>query len=222
MALNCVLHAWPHPIQSRPPVNFIGFIFHLCVTPIIPKGAKKLVDKSSHNFQPAISRLSWTHPHIDKVLTPHAGYSLVAVKPIQKGEILLVWGGIIINTVQLKALPEMVQHRAIQVEEDLHLASGLIDELADCANHSCNPNAGLSGQIGLCAMRDIVAGEEICFDYAMSDGDPNFYMPCACGNGNCRGAVTGNDWQRPDLQARYAGYFSPYIQRRIDALNAAK
>jgi hypothetical protein len=33
--------------------------------------------------------------------------------------------------------------------------------------------------------------------------------------------VTGDDWKRPDLQQRYEGYFSLYLQRRIDALRAA-
>ena len=32
----------------------------------------------------------------------------------------------------------------------------------------------------------------------------------------CRHHVTGDDWQLPELQTRYAGHFSPYIQRRID------
>jgi hypothetical protein len=30
--------------------------------------------------------------------------------------------------------------------------------------------------------------------------------------------VTGEDWRRPDLWARYAGHFSPYLERRIKAL----
>ena len=34
----------------------------------------------------------------------------------------------------------------------------------------------------------------------------------------CRGRVTGNDWRDPTLWKRYAGHFSPYLQRRINAL----
>jgi len=30
--------------------------------------------------------------------------------------------------------------------------------------------------------------------------------------------VTGNDWRDPTLWKRYAGHFSPYLQRRINAL----
>lgn len=168
--------------------------------------------------RPAASRIAWNSPKVDKVLTPEAGYSLVAIEPIAKGEVLIVWGGVIVDTAKLKTLPDFARHRAVQVEEDLHLCSGMVDDLSDCVNHSCNPNAGLQGQITLVALRDIALGEEVCFDYAMSDGHPEFYMPCACGQPNCRGAVTGNDWQLPDLQARYEGYFMPYLQRRINAL----
>jgi hypothetical protein len=29
--------------------------------------------------------------------------------------------------------------------------------------------------------------------------------------------LTGNDWQRPELQKRYAEYFSAYLTRKIAA-----
>jgi hypothetical protein len=34
----------------------------------------------------------------------------------------------------------------------------------------------------------------------------------------CRGRVTGEDWRNPELWERYAGHFSPYLERRIKAL----
>ena len=30
--------------------------------------------------------------------------------------------------------------------------------------------------------------------------------------------VTGADWRDPELQDKYAGWFSPYLERRIAAL----
>ncbi len=172
--------------------------------------------------RPAASRIAWNNPKIGRRLTPHAGYTLCAIEALEKDELIVVWGGVILTTAQLYQVPDFARDRAIQVEEDLHLCSGMVEDLADCANHSCNPNAGLRGQITLIAMRAIQAGEEVCFDYGMSEGNPDFHMQCACGQPNCRGAVTGNDWKIPDLQARYAGYFMPYLQRRIDALRAAQ
>jgi len=91
-------------------------------------------------------------------------------------------------------------------------------EPADYVNHSCQPNAGLSGQIVLLALRDIAAGEEVCYDYATSDSCPYHEFECACGSPQCRGWVTGSDWKRPELWERYADYVSPYLQRRIALL----
>lgn len=66
------------------------------------------------------------------------------------------------------------------------------------------------------ARRDIAAGEELTLDYAMFTVTPEWRMPCQCGAGSCRGIVTGIDWQLPELQQRYAGHFSPFINIRID------
>lgn len=32
----------------------------------------------------------------------------------------------------------------------------------------------------------------------------------------CRRTIDGHDWKRPDLQRRYRGYFSWYLQRKMD------
>ena len=84
-------------------------------------------------------------------------------------------------------------------------------------NHSCEPNLGLQGQIVYVALRDIAVDEELTFDYAMNEDDPNEIMKCQCGTENCRRVITGVDWKRPEIQRKYNGYFSWFIQRRIDA-----
>jgi hypothetical protein len=78
----------------------------------------------------------------------------------------------------------------------------------------------LSGQITLVAIRDIEPNEEVCFDYAMSDSSDYDEFECHCGTTSCRTKVTGLDWKLPELQRRYRGYFSPYLQRRIDRMHA--
>ena len=67
-------------------------------------------------------------------------------------------------------------------------------------------------------MRDIEPGEEITFDYAMTEVSMK-RMPCRCGSIGCRREISGNDWMDPVLQERYRGYFSTYIQRRIEELS---
>jgi len=81
-------------------------------------------------------------------------------------------------------------------------------------NHSCDPNIGLRGEITFLAMRDILAGEELTHDWAMTDND-DYSVKCNCGASTCRKTLTGKDWQRPELQKKYAGYFSAYLARFI-------
>ena len=85
------------------------------------------------------------------------------------------------------------------------------------SNHSCESNLGMRGEITFIALRDISAGEELTHDWALTDDD-DYSVECHCGTAHCRGTLTGKDWQRPDLQERYAGYFSPYLAEKIVAL----
>ena len=48
----------------------------------------------------------------------------------------------------------------------------------------------------------------------MTDDD-DYSLECKCGAPNCRKILTGKDWQLPELQKRYAGYFSTYLARKI-------
>jgi hypothetical protein len=146
-----------------------------------------------------------------------SGNGIYSLEPINKGELVAVFGGVVYEWDAFIHLPELERSLCIQVEERHFLVPRPIGE-GDYVNHSCNPNAGLSGQIGLVAMRDIKIGEEVCFDYAMSDTMPYDEFNCGCGSVNCRGKVGGNDWQMPELQKRYAGFFAPHVQRRINHL----
>ena len=146
------------------------------------------------------------------------GYGIFALESINKDDVLAVWGGVVVPGSRLNEYSEYAQTHGLQVDEDLFLLPLTEDDPSDYFNHSCNPNAGLKGQIMLVAMREIDPGEEICFDYAMSDSNPYDEFTCGCGTPACRGRVTAQDWKRADLQQRYEGYFSPYLQRRIAAL----
>jgi hypothetical protein len=146
------------------------------------------------------------------------GLGVFAREAAHVGEVLAAWGGSIVTEELLAELPDVTQHHAVQIDEDLYLATVGDLEPADYVNHSCEPNLGLRGQITLVALRDIQPEEEVCIDYAMTDGTPYDEFECHCGLPTCRQTITGSDWQRPDLWAKYQGYFSPYLQRRIEQL----
>jgi hypothetical protein len=158
-------------------------------------------------------------PKLEVRRAPEKGGSAVyALKSVKQHELLAVWGGQVVTLDQVLALPRDEQGHTIQIYEGLYLAPLDMEEPADCVNHSCNPNAGIHGQISLVAMREIAAGEEITFDYAMADSSSFDEFDCACGAPTCRGRVSGSDWMLPELWRRYDGYFSTYLQQRIELL----
>jgi hypothetical protein len=158
----------------------------------------------------------WLNPKAEGRAAVGRGEGTWVCEPIAAGEVIARWTGRIVDANELATLPAQLRANSIQVADDAYLVPPRL-VAGDHVNHSCEPNAGLRGDRTLVAMRDLAAGEEITYDYATSDGSAYDEFACRCGSAACRGAVTGDDWQRPDLRARYRGWFSPYLQRRIDA-----
>lgn len=146
------------------------------------------------------------------------GKAVYARDALETGELIAVWSGRIVGADELDELLPEIRRHTVQVEERLYLASLSPDEPPDFINHSCEPNAGLDGQVAIVALHRIQPGEEVTIDYAMCDGSPYDEFECECGSTLCRGRVTGEDWRNPTLWERYAGHFSPYLERRIRAL----
>ena len=165
--------------------------------------------------------LSYRSPKTEVRKSKIHGRGLFAVADIAKGEIVAVKGGHIVDrkTLREKITP-VLGSVEIQIDDDLFIAP-VTEEERELSmlylNHSCDPNLGMRGEIALVAMRNIQAGEELTHDWAMTDDD-TYSVECNCGASNCRKILTGKDWQRPDLQTRYAGYFSAYLARKIALL----
>jgi uncharacterized protein len=143
------------------------------------------------------------------------GQGVFARRLIRTDEVIVAFGGTVYSEAMLMGLAPNQARYNLQIDEELFMVSDRPGP-ADLVNHSCDPNAGLRGQVVLVAMRPIPKGEEITYDYAMSDGSSYDEFECCCGARGCRGRVTGDDWRRPELWRRYAGYFAPYLQLRIE------
>src|SRR5436189_2601584 len=146
------------------------------------------------------------------------GRGLFATTDIAKNEIVAVKGGHIISREELR---EKITPRLgpveIQIDDDLFIAPVTEDEREGSmlySNHSCNPNLGMRGEITFVAMRDIRVGEELTHDWATTDDD-EYSVECECGAANCRKILSGKDCQKPELQKRYASYFSAYLADKI-------
>jgi uncharacterized protein len=167
--------------------------------------------------------LSFLSPKTEVRESKIHGRGLFATADIAKDEIVAVKGGHIVDRKTLREnITPQLGPVEIQIDDDLFIAPVIGEEQEGSmlySNHSCDPNVGIRGQITFVAMRDVRAGEELTHDWAMTDDD-DYSVACKCGVANCRKILTGKDWQRPEVQKRYAGYFSAYLARKIAMIHA--
>ena len=170
----------------------------------------------THHF--FVPPLSYRSPKTEVRQSKIHGRGLFALDDIAKGETVAVKGGHIVDRESLRSkITPSLGPVEIQIDDDLFIAPVNVDERELSTlytNHSCDPNIGIRGEITFVAMRDISAGEELTHDWAMTDND-DYCLECNCGSRYCRKTLTGKDWQRPELQRKYAGYFSAYLARKI-------
>ena len=150
---------------------------------------------------------------------PRLGRQVITDRPIDAREVVAVWRGYEITEAVAAGLERSERDQLLQVGMGRFLAND--DDLCtvDFINHSCEPNCGFVDATTLVAMRRIEAGESITFDYAMSDSNSFISFDCSCGSTICRGRLDRDDWRRPDLQQRYAGWFAPHIEQLIHGLS---
>ena len=162
--------------------------------------------------------LTYRSPKTEVRASPIQGQGLFARQDIATGEIVAVKGGHVLTRAQWKALEPVLGPAEIQLTEDLVIAPVRSEERHGAmlySNHSCDPNIAIQGQIVFVAMRDIAPGEELTHDWATTD-DGDYELECRCGSPRCRRVVTGKDWRKPELRARYRGWFCWFLQRKID------
>ena len=161
---------------------------------------------------------SWMNPNLEVRDTNTHGMGVYANAPINKDDVLAIFGGHVMTIAEESLLPERIRDLAHQISDNFVIGINDINDLgpSDFFNHSCQPNAGFDGQIFLVAMNQISANEEITFDYAMTIGGSEAYtLECSCGSKICRGTITNSDWKNSELQKKYAGYFQWYLAKLI-------
>jgi SET domain-containing protein len=164
--------------------------------------------------------LSWRSPKTEVRPSPIQGRGLFAVEPIREGEIVVIKGGYVFDAAALAEVSRELGPAEIQVAEGFFIGPRSAEERDGgmiFSNHSCEPNIGVAGQIVFVALRDIAANEELTHDWATTDDDA-YELDCRCGASSCRGRITGQDWRKPELQAKYGEHMSWYLRRKIERL----
>ena len=141
------------------------------------------------------------------------GRGLFARRAIAKGEIVAIKGGHILDRRALARVKGRIAASYIQIADGFFIGAATAAEVKRnklFINHSCAPNVGIQGQIIFVAMRNVRAGEELTYDWAMEENIPARTV-CRCGAPACRKILTGRDWTKPALRWRYRRYLSAYL-----------
>jgi SET domain-containing protein len=157
---------------------------------------------------------SWLDPRVVVRPSPIHGLGLYAAGFIERGAVVEVLGGTTLSDAEVRdMLRTGDRYDGIALDEDLNLRIEPASWPGIYGNHSCDPNLWMLDAISVGARRDIPKDEELTVDYALFTATPDWSMACNCGSSLCRKVITGNDWERPDLQDAYRGFFAPAIAR---------
>lgn len=87
--------------------------------------------------------------------------------------------------------------------------------LGQMINHSCDPNCGIQSDEDLIhkyvAFKDIKAGEELTYDYAMGNLVVENFPNCQCGSEKCRKVINGYQGISGNLKKDYEGFIHPFL-----------
>lgn len=135
------------------------------------------------------------------------GKAVYADQKIRKGEVIAVYDGPIYDD-DFDGWTKDLLYHTIQIGPAKWRDSKGVARLI---NHSCDPNCGIRGLNKIVAMRTIQPGEEITWDYEMTEKSWWFRMKCKCGQPQCR-KVIGDYARMPrSVRKRYEGYISEWL-----------
>lgn len=137
------------------------------------------------------------------------GLGVFAAREFVRGETVIVGKAI--------AYPAERTRLSVQRDWNLHVE---MDAPATLLNHSCAPNLGVRENqwcaYDFVALRNILAGDELAFDYAMTEHSLVAPLSCWCGSAFCDGEILpwkarGEGWREEN---------APWIARYLRIVSA--
>lgn len=139
--------------------------------------------------------------------TKKYGRGVFATQAIKKGSLIASFDGPFFDNDFDGWTQDLLNH-AIQCGPALWRDS---KGIARYLNHSCEPNCGIKGKFKIVTMRDVQKGEQLTWDYEMTEKSKWWKMRCCCGSKHCRKLI-GNYSRMPKaVREKYRGYISTWI-----------
>jgi len=137
-----------------------------------------------------------------------SGTGVFATKNIPKGKIVVIMKGTEYYEVQENKERAMSNPNMVGLGKNLWMdpQPPIVN-----MNHSCNPNLGMKGRVLFVALRNIKKGEELTFDYSISE-DGLWEIECHCGAVQCRKMIRGIRHLPRHVFNKYLPFIPKYFQ----------
>lgn len=132
--------------------------------------------------------------------SPNFGKGLFATMKINKNEHILECIGPVISLEEALRKPQNLLGNTLQIGPFEYID---FQEPGVLVNHSCLPNAGIKNDRFLIAIKDILPGQEIFFDYSTTMDEDRWTMQCGCGEESCRRVIKDFKYLPPELRQKY-------------------
>ncbi len=118
-----------------------------------------------------------------------------------------------ITTIDAFAISATPNYLTIQLADNKHFH--ISPEFLQYINHSCNPNAFFdTDSMQLICVKDITAGDELCFFYPSSEWDMAQAFECNCGLFECLKIIKGAKYIDRNILSKYQ--LTSFIQSKIN------
>jgi SET domain-containing protein len=135
------------------------------------------------------------------------GLGVFATERVEAGEVVAEFDGDIYPFQYPRWTEDLLNH-TIQFERyKFRDATGIARRI----NHSCEPNCGIRELFKIVTMRPIEPGEEITFDYEMTEDSLWWRMECGCGTPSCRKLIGAHRNMPLEVKAKYKGFISEWL-----------
>jgi len=151
---------------------------------------------------------------------PDHGYRILATKDIPKNDLIfkheeqehhLVSRSRVENTWSEEKKKWFRQY-AWPISDEIYVIWNPNPEEWMPINHSCEPNAWLTG-LNVTARKSIPAGDEITLDYATFCNEIMEPFTCNCGADDCRKLIKGSDYRSDFVRNKYGEHVSDYVKQ---------
>ena len=126
------------------------------------------------------------HPHV-QIRQTSKGRGVFAIQDIPQGALIAEFFGDVFLSNAASKLPSVMVDHALQIGPTQYVHAP--NSLAEIINHSCDPCAGIHNFKQVVTIRDVQKGEEITWDYAMTEMSDWRLDNCLCGSSRCRGTI---------------------------------